>query len=536
MDEKPEGTPNPLNPNLEKGPEPDSEMLDANPSEPLEPVENAPEVAAETKAANEEPKKMPVLNMPPAVSAMPDIKPAPKTTVPTRPNVISDFGGGQNNASAKSAGSANAAPQTANPTGPVINATAQAAQPVTTAKKPKKKAALIIGLILLLLALIGGIVAAMMLKDMNKGDPVALATQKIMDGQMPENIKIGGTIEITPNDENALVSDLKIEVNSDMITSSLINASQAKLTATLKDDSQISVDLDEVYAANNDLYLKLDNITEALEEYTAIMNQNGATGALEDCTTAETGETTCTQTVTTETDCEEGVDCAVVETTEVTDNTLTESIAGLLGLAEVVDGTWLKIPTDEMGEFSEELTDSMAATCLATLANDIRNNGNLISNAYNKNPFIASTTQDVTLASKGNGAVYKVLVDEKNWNSFSAALKGSSVENSLNSCADALLGTSDLPDFYVEVDENYDFTRLYFENQMDDTECICDDPNDCPCDDEPAGYSVKVDLDFSYPKNVNVAEPVEYTNFSELIQTISTEQYALPGTEEGVAQ
>ena len=59
---------------------------------------------------------------------------------------------------------------------------------------------------------------------------------------------------------------------------------------------------------------------------------------------------------------------------------------------------------------------------------------------------------------------------------------------------------SQLPETYVEIDEDYNFTRLYLESQK-----------------EPM---FKIDLSFTYPNNINVAEPTEYTDYSSIIQEI----------------
>ena len=43
--------------------------------------------------------------------------------------------------------------------------------------------------------------------------------------------------------------------------------------------------------------------------------------------------------------------------------------------------------------------------------------------------------------------------------------------------------------------------------------------------------TLTTDLGFAYPTNINVAEPVEYKDFSTTIQEIMTSMYVLPGTE-----
>ena len=64
----------------------------------------------------------------------------------------------------------------------------------------------------------------------------------------------------------------------------------------------------------------------------------------------------------------------------------------------------------------------------------------------------------------------------------------------------------DLPEIYVEVDGDNNFTRLYTNLKID-------------------SGKLTIDLNFSYPTNINVTEPLEYQNFSEVIQDVSTSVY-----------
>ena len=62
-----------------------------------------------------------------------------------------------------------------------------------------------------------------------------------------------------------------------------------------------------------------------------------------------------------------------------------------------------------------------------------------------------------------------------------------------------------MPELYVEVDNNRNFTRLYTEFTIDGLDA-----------------DITLDLNFSYPESVNVSEPTEYENFSDFMQKLST--------------
>ena len=78
---------------------------------------------------------------------------------------------------------------------------------------------------------------------------------------------------------------------------------------------------------------------------------------------------------------------------------------------------------------------------------------------------------------------------------------------------------AEMPKVYAEVNGNYDFTRLYLETDISD-----------------GMASATIDLGFSYPQNVNASEPVEYTDFSEVIQQIMSGLFEMPNTQPSVIE
>ena len=79
---------------------------------------------------------------------------------------------------------------------------------------------------------------------------------------------------------------------------------------------------------------------------------------------------------------------------------------------------------------------------------------------------------------------------------------------------DALINQlGELPDLYAEIDNDYNFSRIYF---------VVDSSSD---------YTLTTDFGFSYPENINVAEPTEYKDFSEFMQEIMLNMYQMEETQ-----
>ena len=90
-----------------------------------------------------------------------------------------------------------------------------------------------------------------------------------------------------------------------------------------------------------------------------------------------------------------------------------------------------------------------------------------------------------------------------------------------------------LPNIYVEVDKDNNFSRVYFETALksaSNATCECDDYRECDCEDEDDAEetvvaNMKVDLGLTYPSSINVAEPTEYQDFVTVLQQIMMSSY-----------
>jgi hypothetical protein len=469
MDDKTQGTPNPLNPT------PGITPLDANPSEPIRSV-NQFNTTEPTRSVNQ-------FNTTPPVNQF-------NTTPPSSPVV--PMGVVEN-------------------LDPTNRPMEYAPMPETPQpKKNKKKVGLIIGGMVCLFLAIGCGVAAILL-FMNHGDPVERAMGKLMSGEAPTNTTIQGTIGVKSNDSSSSISDLKISINSNLTTDSLINSSTATLSGSLRNGGDFSIDLSEVYAANGDLYLKIDGISEIMDDPYLLSDSAETTSTEEGLTTEEL-----------QTEEEISVD---EEMTLNEGTPSTGTITSMLSIIGTIDGEWIRIPISELGATSSELTSGIDSktSCAVELFANLDNNRNSIMEMYQRNSFIGSTTKDLAVASVNN-PIYKVVVKSENFTNFFNEARNSSMLKEYQDCTgetiEALNAGSvdqtlaELPEVYVEVDGDDNFTRLYF-----------------VADTNEGDATITTDLNFSYPTNVNVSEPAEYTDLSEILQGLFSNIYDTTGAD-----
>lgn len=362
------------------------------------------------------------------------------------------------------------------PTAAAHSATAKPMQAAATPAAPvkKKKTGLIAGIIAGVVVLVGAAVAAVLLLNMNKGDAVQRALNKLYSENAPQNVAVEGTITMTPSDDSTPISDLTINLKSDASTSSMINNTVAELSINMKDGDPISVEISELYADSGDLYFKVSGIEDALTAYFEMMGAS------------------------------EGVDASAY-------------LSMFENVIEMLDDQWLKISVDELKSLTGSSESTEKLTCLADVTKEVKANNNTIKETFNKYPFISSTTENVTLASKGN-PVYKVVIDKEQYKGFAGEMKESDLAKKVKDCVgesatedeDANVELGDLPDLFVEVDGNDNFTRLYFETDLQSTG---DDLED-------SAGTLKFDLSFAYPANINVAEPTDYKDFTTVLQSL----------------
>ncbi|MBR2543036.1 hypothetical protein IKF03_00300 [Candidatus Saccharibacteria bacterium] len=495
MNENDGGTPNPLNQN----------PLDANPSESMEQAEPMEEInEVEISETNE----IPVRREAGEIDALGHRRPIMNRYRQTE-DVVEK----------------NVMVESLDPEGRSM----MKAEPVMEEPKPRKKTGLIVGVIVCLFIAVGcGVAAALMMMSGDK-DPVATAMKKLMDGKMPTNVAIDGKIEMSINDSTSPISKIDIDLNSQAQTGTTINAATAEVGFTFSDGEEIDFSFDEVHAESGELYFKIDGVTALIEKITLLEMLSNNSGVQESkCVDDGTGETKCLDDVVS-CECLEGEICDCVSPDAVIDESMfLDELMGMYGgVVSVIDGQWLKISMDEVTSMSGGLMES-DMTCMIDLINGINTNSNSAADLYNKNPFVASTTDGVKVGSKFS-QVRQIVINDENFANYVNSVQNTEITKTLYNClgweSNVSITTSDvaeivsqLPAIYVEVDGDDNFSRLYFETLMEDD------------------HVMKVDLSFTYPATINVSEPAEYTSFEEVIQTIFTSMYNISGATDAMVE
>lgn len=476
MNENPEGTPNPLNPNLAPtGAEPM-----AAPTVPAaEPTAPVAEPAAEP-VAPAEPVPVTVMPVEPAVAteptapAMPAEPAAPAAEDPVAAASATSTAAQMEQLLADQPGVQPAQP-TAEPAAPA--AEAAAAKPE---KKPKKTG-LIVTLIVFLVVLVGCGVAALFIFDpfgwMHQ-NRVPEAISRMFQPNAPQNIAADGTLTLTSNEEGA-TPNLSIDLNFGINAASGAHTATADITMFLADDNEVKFKAEEVRVADGDLYLKIDGLKNALE---TAMVESDATN----CVDGEPG-TNCATTDTTEnTETTDATDTeTVTEEKEPEISEMGDTISAMLGyfgtLISSIDGTWLHISADELKDYAGYLEMNNAAECLL--------NGNALDvSADVLNSAITATTENLTITQKSD-TLYRLIVDKSKFDANSKCVP------------------STMPTVYVEVNDDYRFTRLYMKGAGET-------------------YSYTADFALSYPTNLTVTEPGEYVNLTTLLEQLMTEYFS----------
>ena len=452
MNENSGGTPNPLNPS----------PLDANPSEPIEEVHQEPVQEKPVSVNPVEP--VPAPEPTPEPIPEPELKPLTEELVQESVMVNS-----------------------LDPEGRPMEKAAE-----TTAVEPKKKkTSLIVGLVICLFIAVGCGVAAILMMMNTAKDPVSAAIEKLMNGDVPANLGINGTIEILANDTASQISKATVTLDSQLKTGSMINASTAEVDLVMADASEMSFKVSEIYADSQDLYLKVEKKDQIVLENEQLLDETNCIGD-------ESGETNCL--VDTETVTEEESSLVLDDLTSILD-----------GVIEMINGQWIRIAMSTADQMSGGISVDSDVSCLINAAKDMNANSNSLAEFYNKNPFIGSATENIPVNSKLN-QLRQVTVDEEKFVSFVNSIQNTSLVDMVNECLGSEEGTTittddvvsavgQLPAIYVEVNSDNTFSRLY-------TKALSEDQK----------YVFTVDLSFTYPTNINVSEPTEYTDLETLMQ------------------
>lgn len=456
--------------------------------------------------------------------------------------------------------STNTSPQPVDP----MNRPMKKAADQTTETKPKKTGLIIAILACLLLAVGCGVAAILLMFSGKGGDPVANAMDKLMSGKTASNVVVSGDVDIDFGDASAPFKKAEINFDAKLISRTTINSLDVAVKLTPQNNplaetgaKDISFGFSEVHAENGDLYLKVDGAADAL------------TGLVGDTTKTTTSTNTLDEIQSLRMEAEamaeelEAIDAYdiidsdtidsldaidtldaldtlnTIDTTDTFDIEEYEPLATMLGVAGFIDGEWIRLSAAELEAFSVSVVEDNPLSCLVDFTSNIDTRSNSALELYKKNPFVISTTDNMKVVSRRD-PIYRLGFDGEKMANYIDSVQNAALLDDLYSClgvngyakitaedvAEVLEG---MPEIYVEVNGDNVFTRLYLsyeiENPLLVTDCSStllgeDDCVETETTSTPENTTVTIDLTFDYPASVNISEPAEYQNFSDLIQEI----------------
>ena len=358
----------------------------------------------------------------------------------------------------------------------------------------KKNSGLIAIIVVFLVALVGCAVAAIIMFDpfgfMHGGAPaeddrVPKALAALFEEGAPTNVGMSGDVTLYTYDEESPVTSLEIDFTSKTNVKANAGTAEATVTANFSNGTYFKFDADEIHTEKGDLYLKLSGIPDAIVDYQTQIT---------------------------------GVDCASDDVVDCTDDaSIDQYITTLqsLGVIDVIDDEWILIPSTEFSNIDGlvQLEDN-PAQCLIDAAGTIGEYTDDLATAYNANQFITYSTQDLKITKKQDN-LYKLSINSDAFANFINAMSTSGFVNELNACmgttatnsevsADDLENIVDaLPTIYVEINEKYQFTRVYLKASTED-----------------GSMEAIADISLSYPAEFTVTEPSQYVDINTVLSKV----------------
>ncbi len=431
---------------------------------------------------------------------------------------------------------------------PLLKSTPITLQPE---QPPKKKTGVIIGAVATFALLLIGVVAGVFFLKFNQKDPVAAAIEKLLSGGAPSNIQVAGTITGSDTSGTSLIGDgnCSIGLNATVNVSSLMN--QADLNISCDNVPGTTLEVSEI-STTKDTFIKLAGLSDFLEGM--LYSDEYVPETIDDVDIYEDDEID-------EDDNAEEEDNTVPVTSGEEDfmDSFSDFVLQLFAMIfGQVDSEWIKLDNSSMDLIDVDAFLPTNSSCSGELVSSLRGNFNLVSEFYQKAPFITSTTEGVTLAQK-NSQVYKVVIDSKKYRAFIESLDRQGVfedysacvaeHTMVDNCIDDVTGLptncitvydgdeedekitndngtvsaspldsiynlpSTLPTLYVEVDNNYNFTRIYLTSRTDE-------------------LSYTADFALTYPETVNITDPEDYLTMDELFDESLIQAFLMGGFDD----
>lgn len=373
--------------------------------------------------------------------------------------------------------------------------------------KNKKKPFIIGAIIFIIIAIICGAAAiAIFVVGSNSNDRVAKAIEKVLTGKAPNIIEANGSINFTaPAGQTSQVTAYNLNFNGIFNVNSFENKVTAKVIGEVSGGDEVEVEINEITDKDGDTFFKLSGLGAILSKTT--LEAATVNTALTDCVD---GDTKCETEVEVMTNCDDGDPLTNCGSTQP-DYPL-GALSMYSGMFDAIDDQWILVS----GDFSEEMGQLQifdnSSACLVNAFRTLPQYGKNIASLYNSNQFITYSTDNLEI-SKKKDPLYRLGFNAEKLAAFINGLSNSGFVNELNACTDNLAINYNvnagmieqilnfLPTIYVEVDNNDNFSRVYFK----------------------ADETATADLTLSYPAKLELTLPDSYVDMSTLLNNAMTD-------------
>ena len=261
-----------------------------------------------------------------------------------------------------------------------------APKPIVPSPKAKKKGLLTAGIIVIVLVIIGSGTA--LAYTMWYQNPQKVITDALINAATAKTSIYSGVIDVS-SDDYVLKLDVTTKQNA------AIGGLDAKLTMTM-DEVDYAIDANAVIDKEGDLYFKVEKLNELVKQYTAVIADSSP-----------------------------------------------EYAARFEELAARIDGTWIRVSSNDLKAYSEDF--ATAKTCVNEAVAKFKDDTvaiDEIATLYKNNQFIVV---DESLGSKDGSLGYKIEADSAATKAFAEGLKETTIYKSLNDCDETY--TIDTSDF-----------------------------------------------------------------------------------------
>ena len=385
----------------------------------------------------------------------------------------------------------------------------------------KKKALIIGAIVLLIVGIICGAAAIAIAVLGNTGDRVSKAIEKLLNGEVSSIISAQGEITAAPNVDDSGIGGFNLDFNGTFDTKSGMNTISAEVETKLVGSADASIEIDEMRDQDGEVFFKVSGLDSLLEGAKTINTEDLIN--VTDCIDAA-NTTNCV---------------SVTGTT-----TAADLISAYSGLVDVIDDQWILI-SDNFGDTMKSLgIFDNSSTCLINAVSTLPQYSKDIVKKYKENQFITYSTDKLEISKKKN-PLYRLNFDANKLSAFVNSLSNNGFINELNACAGNIATntnvTADMisgifatfPTVYVEIDDNYNLTRVYFKAITNDTEASYETVEDCECVTSPCdcgseisgeftSMTVTADLNLTYPPKLEITMPSDYIEMSNLVNKLMT--------------